>query len=119
MKTLFYEYKNCSTCVKARKWLETNKVSFTAIPIIENPPTAAELKSYFEKAGVEIKKFFNTSGASYRDLKLSDKLPVMSHKELFELLSKDGKLIKRPLIVDGDFVAVGFDEKTYKGHFKK
>jgi len=117
MAVVFYEYAKCSTCVKARKWLESRNIAFKAIPIVENPPTATELKALFDNSGIDIKKFFNTSGQSYRELKLSDKLPVMSHKELFELLANDGKLIKRPLLIDGDFLALGFDEKVYKSHF--
>lgn len=114
---LFYEYAKCSTCQKAKKWLESRKVKFQAIPIVEAPPTAEQLKQYFEKSGLDLKKFFNTSGLSYRALNLSDKLPVMSHKEMLALLATDGKLIKRPLLVDADKILVGFKEEEYKKHF--
>lgn len=114
---LFYEYAKCSTCQKAKKWLESHKVAFRAIPIVEEPPTEAQLKQYFEASGLDLKKFFNTSGLSYRALKLSDKLPVMSHKEMLALLATDGKLIKRPLLVDDKNVLVGFKDDDYKKHF--
>ena len=115
---LFYEYAKCSTCQKAKKWLEGQKVPFEAIPIVDKPPTEAQLKTYIEHSGLDPKKFFNTSGLSYRALKLSDKLPVMSHKEMLQLLATDGKLIKRPLLVDGQKVLVGFKEDEYRNHFR-
>jgi arsenate reductase len=118
MPIKFYEYAKCSTCVKARKWLEAAKVKCQIIPMVDEPPSAAELKSYIEKSGLEIKKFFNTSGVVYREENIAAKIPTMSHKEMITLLAGNGKLIKRPLLVDGDTVLVGFREPDYKKHFK-
>ena len=118
MAILFYEYAKCSTCQKARKWLESNKVKFQTIALVDNPPTAEELKAYIESSGLDPKKFFNTSGVVYREEKIADKLLTTSHKEMFVLLASNGKLIKRPLLVDGKTVLVGFKESDYKKHFK-
>ncbi len=117
MSIRFFEYAKCSTCVKARKWLESRKIAFEAIPIVEQPPKKSELLQWMKSSGVEPKKFFNTSGLSYRDGKFGEKLPKMSVEQMAEALAADGKLIKRPLVVvgggAGERVLVGFDEKAY------
>jgi arsenate reductase len=113
MAILFYEYATCSTCQKARMWLEAHKVKFRSIPIAEQPPTEAQLKDYVAKSGLDPRKFFNTSGVVYREQKISDRIAVMSHGEMLKLLASNGKLIKRPLLVDGDKVLVGFKEADY------
>ncbi|MBI9104500.1 MAG: arsenate reductase family protein [Spirochaetales bacterium] len=107
-KNTVYHYPKCSTCKKALKWLDENQVVFTPLHIVEESPDAATLKSLIEKSGLPFKKFFNTSGMKYRQLGLKDKLPTMTLAEAVELLASDGMLIKRPLLIKGDKVLVGF-----------
>ena len=113
MSILFLEYPKCTTCKKAKAWLEGNAVAFDDRHIVENNPTAEELKAWWEKSGLPLKKFFNTSGLLYKELKLKDKLPEMSEEEMIELLSTNGMLVKRPLIIGEDFVLVGFKEAEW------
>ena len=110
---LFVEYPKCSTCQKAKKWLEERKVSFEDRHIVENNPTAEELQQWHERSGLPLKRFFNTSGMLYKEMQLKDKLPAMTEEEQYELLSSNGMLVKRPLIVDEDFVLVGFKEAEW------
>ncbi len=119
MATLVYEYDKCSTCKNALKWLEQNKIPFKKIPIVEQPPKLTELKEYVERSGLPLTKFFNTSGLVYREMELGKKLPSMSEAEMLKLLATNGKLIKRPLVVDGKEVLIGFKESQYTEHFKK
>lgn len=114
MGVLFLEYPKCSTCKKAKKWLEDNSVEFTDRHIKEENPTAEELSEWHKKSGLPLKKFFNTSGVLYKELKLKNKLPEMSESEQLELLSTDGMLVKRPLIIGDDFVLVGFKEAEWE-----
>lgn len=114
MGVLFLEYPKCSTCKKAKKWLEDNSVEFTDRHIKEENPTAEELNEWHKKSGLPLKKFFNTSGVLYKELKLKDKLPEMSESEQLELLSTDGMLVKRPLIIGENFVLVGFKEAEWE-----
>ena len=114
MGVLFLEYLKCSTCKKAKKWLEDNSVEFTDRHIKEENPTAEELSEWHKKSGLPLKKFFNTSGVLYKELKLKDKLPEMSEQEQLELLATDGMLVKRPLIIGDDFVLVGFKEAEWE-----
>ena len=114
MGVLFLEYPKCSTCKKAKKWLEDNSVEFTDRHIKEENPTAEELSEWHKKSGLPLKKFFNTSGVLYKELKLKDKLPEMSEQEQIELLATDGMLVKRPLIIGDDFVLVGFKEAEWE-----
>ena len=114
MGVLFLEYPKCSTCKKAKKWLEDNSVEFTDRHIKEENPTAEELSEWHKKSGLPLKKFFNTSGVLYKELKLKDKLPEMSEHEQLELLATDGMLVKRPLIIGDDFVLVGFKEAEWE-----
>ena len=93
---LFLEYPKCSTCKKAKNWLESNGVEFEDRHIVENNPTAEELKAWYEKSGLPLKKFFNTSGLKYKELGLKDKLPNMTEEEQLNLLGTDGMLVKRP-----------------------
>jgi arsenate reductase len=113
MSVLFYEYAACSSCKNAKKWLQAHKVAFTAVPIVDEPPSLAQLKGYWKASGLPLKKLFNTSGQSYRALKLGEKLPKLSDEEALTLLAGDGKLIKRPLLVVGKRVLVGFDAEAY------
>lgn len=116
---LFIEYPPCTTCRKAKKWLQDHGLSFTARHIKEENPTAGELDAWQEKSGLELKKFFNTSGMRYRELELKDKLPAMSREEQLRLLSSDGMLVKRPILVTGDTVLVGFKEKDWEKLLQK
>lgn len=113
MNRLFIEYPKCTTCKKAKKFLEDNNVAFEDRHIVENNPTEEELTEWIGRSGLEIKKFFNTSGLKYKELGLKDKLPEMSHEEKIKLLASDGMLVKRPLIIEDDRVLVGFKEKEW------
>lgn len=111
---LFLEYSKCSTCKKAKKWLDEQDISYEDRHIIEDNPTVEELKDWHERSGLPLKRFFNTSGMKYRELGLKDKLPEMSEEEQYELLATDGMLVKRPLVVGDDFVLIGFKEALWK-----
>lgn len=111
---LFIEYPKCTTCKKAKKWLDDHGVEYTDRHIKENNPTYEELDKWQKESGIELKKFFNTSGMLYRSLELKDKLPSMSREEMLTLLASDGMLVKRPLIIDGKNVLVGFREKQWE-----
>lgn len=115
---LFIEYPKCSTCQKAKKWLDENGVEYTDRHIVENNPTYEELKEWYERNGLPLKKFFNTSGMLYKSMQLKDKLPTMSDDEQLKLLATDGMLVKRPLIVSDDFVLTGFREKEWTEKLK-
>lgn len=116
---LFIEYPPCTTCKKAKKWLRDHDLEFTARHIKEQNPAAEELSAWQEKSGLELKKFFNTSGMLYRELGLKDKLPTMSREEQLQLLSSDGMLVKRPILVTEDTVLVGFREKEWEKLLQK
>lgn len=107
-------YRKCSTCLKALKWLEDHNVQFEERAIKEQNPTYEELKEWYGKSGMPLKKFFNTSGLLYKDLGLKDKLPTMSEEEQLKLLATDGMLVKRPLVVGEEFVLTGFKEKEWE-----
>ena len=111
---LFLEYPTCSTCKKAKMWLDEHGVSYTARHIKENNPTYEELKLWYERSGMPLKKFFNTSGLLYKSLNLKEKLPAMSEEEQLRLLATDGMLVKRPLIVMEDAVLTGFREADWQ-----
>ena len=111
---LFICYPKCSTCQKARKWLEEHGVEYTERHIVEENPTYDELKKWHEMSGLALKKFFNTSGMLYKEMQLKDKLPAMSEDEQLQLLATNGMLVKRPLLVTGDTVLVGFKEAMEK-----
>lgn len=106
-------YRKCSTCLKALKWLEENRVVFTERPIVEENPSYEELRAWYQMSGLPLKKFFNTSGLLYKELNLKDKLPTMTEEEQLKLLATDGKLVKRPLVVGEDFVLTGFREQEW------
>lgn len=113
MTLKFYWYPKCGTCRKAKKWLDEHQLEYEAIHIVDNPPSLGELEQLYKKSGLDIKKFFNTSGKKYRELGLKDKVKTASEEELLELLSTDGMLIKRPIVTDGERVTVGFNEETF------
>lgn len=110
---LFLEYPKCSTCRKAKKWLDAHNVTYIDRHIVEDNPTYDELKEWYEKSGLPLKKFFNTSGLIYKEMKLKDKLPAMSEEEQLKLLATNGMLVKRPLIVDENMVLTGFKEAEW------
>nr|WP_307774463.1 arsenate reductase family protein [uncultured Cetobacterium sp.] len=114
MKYLFLNYPKCSTCVKAKKWLEENNIDFESRHIVENNPTKEELKEYLKKSGQPIKKFFNTSGILYREMKLKDKVAEGNEDELLEILSTNGMLVKRPLLISDENVLIGFKENEWE-----
>lgn len=110
---LFVEYPKCTTCQKAKKWLDENKLVYEDRHIKENNPTIDELKVWHKQSGLELKKFFNTSGLLYKELKLKEKLPVMTDEEKYELLASDGMLVKRPILVTDDTVLLGFKPEIW------
>lgn len=114
MKNIFIEYPKCSTCKKAKKWLEDNNVEFIDRNIVEATPTIKELTEWIKASNQDIKKFFNTSGLKYKELNLKDKLTTMSDKEKIKLLASDGMLIKRPLLVTEKGIVAGFKEESWK-----
>ncbi len=114
MKIKFYQYPRCTTCKKAKKWLQDNNIDFEDIDITLNTPTKEELISFHELSKKDDKKFFNTSGILYRELQLKDKLPTMSYDDKFTLLASDGKLIKRPMVITNSTVLLGFKEEEWK-----
>lgn len=111
---LFLEYPKCSTCQKAKKWLDGHQVSYTDRHIVEENPTYEELKEWYEKSGLPLKKFFNTSGMIYKELQLKDKLKTMSEEEQLKLLATNGMLVKRPLVVKENCVLIGFKEAEWE-----
>lgn len=111
---LFLQYPKCTTCRKAKKFLDENHVAYEERHIKEANPSVEELKQWYEKSGLPLKRFFNTSGMIYRDMQLKDKLPNMSEEEQLQLLATDGMLVKRPLLIGDDFVLVGFKEAEWE-----
>lgn len=116
---IFLCYPKCTTCQKAQKWLDENGVEYTLRNIKEENPTAEELKNWHAKSSEEIKKFFNTSGLLYKSMELKNKLPSMSEADMTELLSTDGMLVKRPLLIADDFVLIGFKEAQWAEKLNK
>lgn len=114
MSFLFVCYPKCTTCQKAKKWLEEKKIPYTIRDIKEENPTAEELKAWYQASGLPLKRFFNTSGLVYRSLDLTNKLPAMSEQEQLELLATDGMLVKRPILTDGQKVLVGFRQAEWE-----
>lgn len=110
---LFICYEKCSTCKKAKKFLDNNNISYEFRAIKEQNPTVDELKEWHKISGLPLKRFFNTSGQLYRGMELSKKLPEMSEDEQYEILASDGMLVKRPLFIDGDTVLIGFKESEW------
>ena len=114
---LFIEYPKCSTCQKAKKWLDSNGIKYDSRHIKDDNPTFEELKAWYEKSELQLKRFFNTSGMLYKSMNLKDKLPNMSEEEQLQLLATDGMLVKRPLLVGNNFVLCGFREKEWQEIF--
>lgn len=117
-RILFLEYPKCTTCKKAKKWLDDNKIEYSDRNIKEENPTCDELKAWYEQSGLPLKKFFNTNGLLYKSMNLKDKLPTMSEDEQLKLLATDGMLVKRPIVVFGNTVLTGFKEKEWQEKLK-
>lgn len=114
MKIVFIEYPKCTTCQKAKRWLEASDVKFEDRNIVHNNPSKDELKKWISSNDYDIKKWFNTSGLKYKELNLKEKLNDMTDDEKIDLLSRDGMLVKRPLLVIDEKVLIGFKEETWK-----
>ena len=110
---VFLQYPPCTTCKKAKAWLDANGFAYEARHIKENNPTYEELKRWWTMSGLPLKKFFNTSGLQYKALGLKDRLPVMTEEDQLRLLAEDGMLVKRPLLIDGETVLTGFKEDQW------
>ena len=119
MGNLFIEYPKCTTCQKAKKWLETHKIEFDDRHIVEETPTVEELTEWINRSVKDIKKLFNTSGLKYKELNLKEKLPDMSEEEKIKLLASNGMLIKRPLFISEQFILTGFREKEWQENLIK
>lgn len=115
---LFLCYPKCSTCQKAKKWLDEQHIEYTQRHIAEDNPSYDELKEWYGKSGLPLKKFFNTSGMLYKEMQLKDKLPSMSEEEQLELLASNGMLVKRPIVIKGNTVLVGFKEAEWEKRIK-
>lgn len=115
---IFICYPKCSTCQKAKKWLDENRIEYTERHIVEENPTYEELKSWYTRSGLPLKKFFNTSGMLYKEMQLKDKLPDMNEEEQLRLLATNGMLVKRPLIVGDGVILTGFKEKEWAEKLK-
>ncbi|MDQ0257608.1 arsenate reductase [Evansella vedderi] len=118
MSLTFYQYPACGTCRNAKKWLDEQGIDYEEIHIVNDPPSKEKLRELYEKSGLELKKFFNTSGKKYRELGVKDKIKTASDDELLDLLASDGMLIKRPIVTDGKKVTVGFKEETFNEVWK-
>ena len=110
---IFICYPKCSTCQKAKKWLNEQNIEYTEGHIVDNNPSYEELKEWYNKSGLPLKRFFNTSGLLYKEMQLKDKLPTMNEEEQLKLLATNGMLVKRPLVVNGDMVLIGFKEAEW------
>ena len=113
-KMLFVHYPKCTTCKRAKKWLDEHQISYEERAIKENNPSLEELKEWYQRSGLPLKRFFNTSGMLYKEMKLKDKLPEMSEDEQLALLASDGMLVKRPIVVTKGSVLVGFKEAQWE-----
>lgn len=111
---LFLQYPKCSTCRKAKQWLDDHALHYTARSITEQTPTVEELTAWYQQSGLPLKRFFNTSGLRYKELQLKDKLPAMTEEEQLRLLASNGMLVKRPLLITDSAVLVGFREKEWE-----
>lgn len=114
MKILFIEYPKCTTCKKAKKFLQDNNIEFEDRNIVEENPTKEELKTWIEKSGLPIQKFFNTSGVLYREMNLKDKVKIAPEEELLDILSSNGMLVKRPLVILEEGILIGFKEDQWR-----
>ena len=114
MNTVFIQYPPCSTCQRAKKWLDEHGIAYTTRHICTENPTLEELQQWHQRSGLPLKRFFNTSGQRYRELGLKDRLPTMTQQEQYALLASDGMLVKRPILLTGEDVLVGFQEQEWE-----
>lgn len=114
MGLTLYWYPKCGTCRNAKKWLDSHELQYEAIHLVENPPSRAEIEQLYKSSGLELKKFFNTSGQKYRELGLKDQLKEATEAEMLDILATDGMLLKRPIVTDGSKVTVGFKEEQFE-----
>jgi arsenate reductase len=112
-KVTVYEYSKCGTCRNAVKWLKGHGLEVESVPLFEHPPGKEELRKLIRQSDLDIRKFFNTSGEAYKEMKLKDKLPQMNEEEMLELLSSNGRLLKRPIVSDGSKATIGFKEERF------
>ena len=117
MALTFYWYPKCGTCRNAKKWLDAHHLSYEEVHIVEHPPAREQLQEFYQKSGLELKKFFNTSGLKYRELGIKDRMKTSTDEELLDLLASDGMLIKRPILTDGERTTVGFKEEEYENRW--
>lgn len=115
---IFVGYPKCSTSRKAEKWLQERNIPYTFRHIAEERPDESELRAWHQASGLDLKRFYNTSGRLYKAMNLKEKIPQMSEEEQYALLSSDGLLVKRPIVIDGDCVLVGFKEQEWIDHFQ-
>ncbi|PSL44422.1 arsenate reductase [Salsuginibacillus halophilus] len=118
MAVTFYSYPPCGTCQKAKRWFEAEDISYEEIHIVKEPPSRDTLQELYEKSGLPLKKFFNTSGKKYRELGLKDKLQEATEEEKLDWLASDGMLLKRPIATDGSRVTIGFKETEFEEKWK-
>lgn len=118
MKVEFIWYPKCSTCQKAKKWLDENGIEYTLRDIKTEKPLYEELKKWYHEGDLELKRYFNTSGLLYKEMELKNKLPSMTEEEQIRLLATDGMLVKRPIVVSDKFVLTGFKEKEWEEKMK-
>lgn len=114
MKNLFIEYPKCSTCKKAKEWLNKNNIEFNSRNIVTETPTEKELQQWIKESKLEIKKWFNTSGLKYKELNLKEKLQTINEEEKIKMLASDGMLIKRPIVISENGIYIGFKEKEWE-----
>ena len=114
MKNIFIEYPKCTTCQRAKKWLEEKNIEFVDRHIVQEAPTYDELKSWIKKSGLDIKRWFNTSGLKYKELNLKEKLPTMTEEEKIKLLAIDGMIVKRPILITSKGICVGFKVEEWE-----
>ncbi|RSL30366.1 arsenate reductase family protein [Salibacterium salarium] len=119
MALTYYGYPKCGTCRNAKKWLDDNGISYEEHDIVQNPPSREKIEDLYQKSGLALKKFFNTSGKKYRELGIKDKMKEADESELLDLLASDGMLMKRPIVTDGDQVTVGFKEDQFEEVWKQ
>ncbi|BAC14345.1 arsenate reductase family protein [Oceanobacillus iheyensis] len=118
MALKFYWYPNCGTCKKAKKWFDDHQIDYDAIHIVNETPSSDQIQNWINISELPAKKFFNTSGKKYRELNIKDKVNQLSEKEIADLLSSDGMLIKRPIVTDGENITVGFKEDSFEKVWK-
>ncbi|MFC5711206.1 arsenate reductase family protein [Thalassorhabdus alkalitolerans] len=119
MSLTYYGYPSCGTCRKAKRWIEEHGIDYNEYHIVEDPPSRDRIKELYEKSGLELRKFFNTSGKKYRELGLKDKVKTAGEDELLDILASDGMLLKRPIVTDGTKVSVGFKEEQFEELWKR